>query len=228
MTFSIAATCPLRGEFGVAVTSSSICVASRCAFVRRGTGAALTQNITDPTLGPRLLDLCASGLTADDALQQIINNQPHVEFRQLAIVDQSSQVAAYTGSEALGISAQATGQQSVAIGNLLDNEQVVQTMVDHFEKITANNPEQPLAKRLLEAMDAGANAGGEAGPVQSAGLLLVSDADWPTVDLRVDWHETPLQELDALWQRYQPQLDDYKTRARDPRIAPSYGVPGDP
>ena len=97
MTFSIAAVCPKSGDFGVAVSSSSICVASRCAFVRRDSGAALSQNITDPTLGTTLLDLCANGLSADEALQKLIAEQPHIEYRQLAVIDKSSRAAAHTG-----------------------------------------------------------------------------------------------------------------------------------
>lgn len=174
-----------------------------------------------------LLDLCSRGHSAKESLQHIVSEQPHIEYRQLAIVDQSRQADAYTGAKALGISEQAIGQHAVAIGNLLDNPAVVQAIIENFETVTAKSPETPLAMRLLDAMDAGAAAGGEAGPIQSAGLLLASDADWPSVDLRVDWHDTPLQELRALWQRYQPQLEDYKTRARDPRTAPAYGVPGD-
>lgn len=69
-------------------------------------------------------------------------------------------------------------------------------------------------------------AGGEAGPVHSAGLLVVDQVAWPVTDLRMDWSEDPLADLDSLWRLWQPQADDYVTRALDPRLAPAYGVPG--
>jgi len=87
----------------------------------------------------------------------------------------------------------------------------------------------PLGDRLLQAMKAGLAAGGEAGPVRSAGLLLVREVPWPVADLRVDWHETdPIAALQELWQLYKPQLDAYVARALDPSAAPGFGVPGDP
>ena len=97
-------------------------------------------------------------------------------------------------------------------------------MVAAFE---ATNGEA-LADRLLAAMHAAMAAGGEAGPVHSAALSVVSDLLWPIVDLRVDWAEhDPVGQLDQLWQAYRPQMDDYVIRALDPTRAPRYGVPGD-
>jgi uncharacterized Ntn-hydrolase superfamily protein len=86
-----------------------------------------------------------------------------------------------------------------------------------------------LGARLLRALRAGRDAGGEAGPVHSAGLLVVREVSWPIVDLRVDWDESdPIGALERLWERYAPQVDDYVGRALDPLHAPRYGVPGDP
>ena len=90
------------------------------------------------------------------------------------------------------------------------------------------DPTAHLADRLLSGLEAGIAAGGEAGPVHSAGMKLVHDIPWPIADLRVDWaEEDPIEELAALWNIYKPQLADYVTRAIDPSAAPSYGVPGD-
>jgi uncharacterized Ntn-hydrolase superfamily protein len=85
-----------------------------------------------------------------------------------------------------------------------------------------------LGGRLLAAMRAGLDAGGEEGPVHSAGLLLVRDVPWPVANLRIDWSEAdPIADLARLWEIYEPQLDAYVTRALDPTSAPSFGVPGD-
>jgi len=81
--------------------------------------------------------------------------------------------------------------------------------------------------RLLTALEAGLAAGGEAGPIHSAGLLVADSADWPTTNLRVDWSEAPIADLRVLWDVWAPQKADYVTRALDPTSAPSYGVPGD-
>ena len=85
-----------------------------------------------------------------------------------------------------------------------------------------------LGDRLLAAMQAGLAAGGEAGPIHSAGMKLVDEVSWPVADLRCDWTEhCPLQAIQTAWNTYKPQLDAYVQRALDPREAPSYGVPGD-
>ena len=96
-------------------------------------------------------------------------------------------------------------------------------MVRAFERSRGH-----LGDRLLAAMGAGLAAGGESGPIHSAGLRLVDGVPWPVADLRVDWSETcPIEGLAALWTLYRPQMDSYVTRALDPSSAPSYGVPGD-
>ena len=109
----------------------------------------------------------------------------------------------------------------VCAGNLLDNDLVTSVMLEHFEQSKGT-----LAERLLYALKAGEQAGGEAGDVHSAGLLVVDKLEWPIIDLRVDWSDQPISELIALWQIYEPQVDDYVLRALDPTSAPSYGVPG--
>ena len=225
MTFSIAARCPETGMFGVAVTSSSICVASRCAFGRAGVGAALSQNITDPDLGERLLDLCEAGASAGEALAQVTRETPNVQWRQLGVVDTQGNTACFSGEHTLGVNGTAQGNGCVSMGNLLDNEGVPQAIVDAFE-----NSHGHLAHRLLTALEAGAGAGGEAGPVHSAGVKVYADYGWPVVDLRVDWDAVPdnaVPRLRQIWKEYEPQLEAYITRAINPAQSTSYGVPGD-
>lgn len=224
MTFSIAARCPRTGEFGIAVSSSSPAVAARCAYARAGVGAVATQNITDPTLGPKGLDLMAGGLSAEQALASLRAAAPHIEYRQLALVDRHGGTAAASGAHTLGTHGTAEGPGVVAAGNLLHATDVLAAMVDAFAALV----ERPLGERLVRAMQAGLAAGGEAGPVHSAGLLIVRDVAWPVADLRVDWHETdPIGALSDLWAMWLPQMDAYVTRALNPSSAPSYGVPGD-
>ena len=223
MTFSISARCPTTGMFGLAVSSSSPAVAARCAHARAGVGAVATQNITDPTLAHAALDLMALGAGAPRAIEILAASRPHIEYRQLAAVDASGETAAFSGAHTLGTHAVAKGEGAVAAGNLLSDRRVPDLMVAAFAATKGH-----LGDRLIAAMLAGRDAGGEVGPVHSAGMLIVREVEWPVADLRVDWHETdPIGALDDLWRIYQPQLDDYVKRARDPSSAPKYGVPGD-
>ena len=224
MTFSIAARCSDTGMFGLAVSSSSPAVAARCAFARAGVGAVASQNITDPSLGPRILDSMAQGNSASDAIAQICSSTEHSEYRQLTAVDANGQSASYSGKKTLGIFGTASADNVSCAGNLLSSDQIPDVMMDAF--ITRSGH---LADRLLLAMQAAVKAGGEAGPVHSAGLLLVDKVSWPVANLRIDWHEaaSPIDELEKLWRIYSPQLDDYVTRALNPSSAPDYGVAGE-
>jgi uncharacterized Ntn-hydrolase superfamily protein len=210
---------------GVAIASSSPCVAARCAFARAGAGAALSQNVTDPRLGQRALELMQNGLPAQAALDRLVGEAgAFAPYRQLVLVDATGAGAVHTGARALGKHAAVLGKSCAAAGNLLANESVPRAMADAF----AAGAGLHLAERLLRSLAAGLEAGGEAGPVKSAGLLVVDKQPWPLVDLRVDWADAPVSRLSELWTLYKPQMNDYVTRALDPSAAPSFGVPGDP
>jgi uncharacterized Ntn-hydrolase superfamily protein len=224
MTFSIAGRCGRTGMFGVAITTSSICVGARCPHARAGAGAVATQNITDPAYGPRILDLLAKGHDADDALARALEGQPYTEYRQITVVDGAGSTAVHSGSKILGRNGVATNKDCVAAGNLLRTVEVPDAMADAF----ARYADRHLAERLLRSLEAGQQAGGEEGPVRSAALIVVDRLPFPLVDLRCDWDdENPIARLRKLWTDYAPQMQAYVDRAVDPSAAPSYGVPGD-
>ncbi len=223
MTFSLVARCAETGMFGVAISSSSPAVAARCAFARAGTGAVASQNITDPTLGPLALDLMQAGATAAQAIARIRADNAFIDYRQVLVIDAAGGTAIHSGLNALGIWAEAQGRDVASGGNLLANSGVPQAIVAGFEASNGH-----LGDRLIAAMRAGVAAGGEAGPVHSAGLRLVDKVSWTVADLRCDWtDDCPIEALASLWDIYKPQLAAYVQRALDPRAAPSYGVPGD-
>jgi len=223
MTLAIAARCAKTGMFGVAISSSSPAVAARCPYARAGVGAVSTQNITDPTLGPRALDLMELGASAEEAMA-VLRRADKIDYRQVIIVDAAGRTASFSGKGTLGTNGVAHGKGAVAAGNLLASPKVPQSMVDAF----AASEGAHLAERLLRGLEAGVAAGGEAGPVHSAGLLVVDQVPWPVASLRVDWAEhDPVGELSKVWKIYEPQLADYVRRAIDPASAPSFGVPGD-
>ncbi|MBU2934625.1 DUF1028 domain-containing protein, partial [Pacificibacter marinus] len=192
-------------------------------FARAKVGAVATQNITDPRLGPHALDLMERGASPSEALSILERSGPHMGYRQVLAVNQSGQSAIVSGTHVLGLWSEATGRDTAAAGNLLADAGVPEVMVQSFINSTGH-----LGQRLLEALRAGLTAGGEAGPVHSAGLLLVDQESWPLAELRCDWTEDcPITALEASWAVFQPQMETYVTRALDPRDAPSYGVPGD-
>lgn len=224
MTFSIVARCARTGQVGIAVSSSSPAVAARCAHVRSGAGAVASQNITDPRLGTAGLDHMQDGLTAADALERIKQQAGDtVEYRQLALVDDKGRAASFSGRHTLGIHAMAEGPDVVAAGNLLAGPYIPDAMLASFAMTGA----EELGDRLIAALIAGLEAGGEAGPAHSAGLLIAAEEAWPVTDLRVDWSENPVHELAGIWQIWQPQARDYVMRGLDPASSPAYGVPGE-
>ena len=224
MTFSLLARCADTGRFGMVIASSSPAVAARCAHARAGVGVVASQNVTDPTLGPRVLDLMQAGLAAADAVARLVGKVPHMDWRQVMAVDAAGGTAAHSGAQTLGVWGEASGVGVVAGGNLLMSTDVPAAMVAAFAAVAGD-----LGDRLIAALLAGRDAGGEAGPVHSAGLLMVDRESWPVASLRCDWSDEarPIEAVARAWQVYAPQMAAYVQRAKDPRAAPSYGVPGD-
>ncbi|WP_350333983.1 DUF1028 domain-containing protein [Coralliovum pocilloporae] len=223
MTFSLVARCAETGMFGLAISSSSPAVAARCSFARAGVGAVASQNVTDPSLGPLALDLMEQGLSAPEAVEQVRQQGRFIEYRQVLAVDSQGRTAIHSGPNSLGIWTQAQAENVASGGNLLANDGIPQAIVDGFLSSDGH-----IGDRLIAAMHAGLAAGGEAGPVHSAGMKIVDKVSWPVADLRCDWTEDcPIEAIATAWDVYKPQLDAYIQRALDPREAPSYGVPGD-
>lgn len=224
MTFSIVGRCEKTGMFGVAITTSSICVGARCPHVRASVGAVASQNVTDPALGPAILDELGDGQSVNDALAKVVAANDFMEYRQLLVIDSLGRTASHTGKNILGTNAEKAGDNCLAAGNLLSTTDVPNAMAAAFEA----GADKHLAPRLRDALAAGLAAGGEEGPVHSAALLVADKLSFPLVDLRVDWDDDdPVATLGALWDAYKAEMDAYVTRAVQPNQAPSYGVPGD-
>jgi uncharacterized Ntn-hydrolase superfamily protein len=210
------------GRFGLAVSSSSPAVAARCAHLRDGVGAVSSQNITDPRLGGALLDRMQAGESAQEALDAVVREAPRVDYRQLVVLDSTGASAVFSGAHTLGVLGEGRGKDSVAAGNMLASPAVAQALCDGFESAAGE-----LEERLVAALKAAEAAGGEAGPVMSAGISVVSGLGWRDTDLRVDWHDAPIAELERLLEVWLPQRQDYVVRGLDPASSIGYGVPGD-
>jgi uncharacterized Ntn-hydrolase superfamily protein len=212
MTFSLAARCPKTGAFGVAITTASLAVGARCPFVRGGVGAVLTQNRTDPRLGPQGLDLLEDGASAQETIDELVRTGHVIGWRQLVVVDRQGRTAQFSGESIVSKHCGFEGPQCVSIGNLLVNSELPQRMVEGFMA----KPETHFADRLIDSLVAGLDAGGEINPVRSATLLIAEQFDFPHINLRVDDHDDPVRELRGLWRKYEREVDNFIVRVLDP------------
>ena len=218
-TFSITGRCQRTGMLGIAITTSDIAVGGRCSYVKELMGAAATQATTDPRLGPFALRLMEAGYSAVGAMQQLEASDPHIERRQLGLVDRDGHSAARTGNLNNAWAGHIAKKNFVAMGNGLLNEGVVDAMASAFEE----SESEALEERLMRAMEAGQAAGGEAAdatPYHSAGLLVYHNQIFPRIDLRVDEHPTPLVELRRILEIYKPSTDYFDLRAANPNVGP--------
>jgi uncharacterized Ntn-hydrolase superfamily protein len=212
MTFSIIGRCPRTGQFGAVTATSNIAVGARVTHCAAGVGAVLTQHRTDPRLGPRGLALLRSGCSAQETVDALVASTPYAHWRQLAALDATGRSAAFSGARTRPEMSEAAAENACAIGNILASARVPVAMLRRFQA----DPSAPLAERLMAALEDGLAAGGEQGPVRSAHLLVVERESFPLVDLRVDWHDQPVAELRALWNRYAPEMGQYVLRALEP------------
>ena len=217
-TFSIVGRCSRTGTLGVAITTSDITVGSRCPYVKPLVGAVSTQATTDPRLGPFALRLLELGYSAEAVMGELEGSDPYIERRQLGLVGRDGNAAARTGALNSPWAGHIAKRNYVAMGNGLAGEQVVQAMAAAFEQSEAED----LEERLLCAVEAGQQAGGEAKdstPYHSAALLAYGSESFPRVDLRVDEHATPIVELRRIFDIYKPRIDYFLLRPVDPESA---------
>ncbi len=220
MTFSIVARDPVTGMFGIAVTTKFFCVGSLCPFARAGVGAVATQALVNPTYGPRGLDLLAQGLSPEDVADALLQADEGRDHRQLHLIDTSGRVAARSGSECIDWFGHQTHDGFSVAGNMLAGPQVIAETARGY---TASASE-PLADRLISAIEAGQAAGGDKRGRQSAALLIVSTEVYPYLDIRVDDHPDPVVELRRLYEEAKAEYLPFKDKL--PNAANPHGVYG--
>ena len=212
MTFSIAALCPRTGQFGCALATSSMAAGGRAMSVSPDAGAVLSQARSDPSLGRLGIERLRAA-RADAVLQYMQEATPHARWRQLAVLDRNGFTAAATGGRCTDATGDLAKHGMVAVGNGLANAGVVSAMVAGFEA----EPDRELGERLLTALQAGDNAGGEAFPLRSAALMVAaSGVPLLRVDLRVDFDDAPIARLCELLALWAPMVDGYIQRCVDP------------
>jgi uncharacterized Ntn-hydrolase superfamily protein len=201
-TFSITARCERTGQFGVAVSTKVAAVGMLCPFARAGTGAIATQSFVNPYLGIWGLDLLEEGKEAEEVKSILLRRDPDPAKRQFAIVDCWGNAAAYTGEESDTWRGHLTGENFAVAGNMLVGEETLQAMAASFE----STPDEALVERLLLALQAGQDAGGDKRGRQSAAVKVVDREDYPYLDLRVDDHPDPVPELRRVYEAAQGSL----------------------
>jgi len=187
---------PKTGDLGVAVASKFLAVGSVVPYAKAGVGAIATQSFANTTFGPKGLELLRKGLTPSQVLKQLLASDRDRELRQVGIVDAKGRAAAFTGKKCLPWAGHIVGKGFAVQGNILAGEQVVNAMAKAFQETQGE-----LAERLMAALEAGEQAGGDARGKQSAAILVVRKGagyggfDDRYIDLRVDDHPEPVKEL---------------------------------
>ncbi|WP_078543466.1 DUF1028 domain-containing protein [Litchfieldia alkalitelluris] len=204
MTFSIVGFDPKTKELGIAVQSKFLGVGAVVPWAKAGVGAVATQSYANTAYGPDGLELMASGKNAQETVDALVSEDNDREFRQVGIVDANGNAATFTGSKCYDWAGGMTGEHYAAQGNILVSEETVLAMGRTFE-----SAEGTLAERLLKALDAGQEAGGDSRGMQSASLLVVKEKGGYAgyndrfIDVRVDDHPDPIKELIRVYELQQ-------------------------
>lgn len=214
-TFTIAARDPQTGDFGICMATRSLAVGRICPYVRPHVGAVVTQATTDPRLGPLGIRLLELGYSAPKVLAELCASDDGIAHRQLAVIDMDGRVAAHTGARNHPWAGHQVGDGYVAMGNVLVGEQTVKGIAQGYE----GSAGEPLAERLVRAIEGGRDAGGQHGGQRSAALLVTGDGlPFPEIDLRVDLHREPVGELRRIWEAYRPLIPYFRERLRNPDL----------
>ena len=199
-TYSIVARDTVTGEMAVGVQSHWFSVGSIVSWGKAGVGVVATQSFVNPAYGPEGLELMASGVSAEQALTQLVEKDEGRAFRQIAFLDANGNVSGYTGKNCVEAAEDLQGKNFSVQANMMINDKVVPAMAEAFVQYS----DYPLAERVVEALKAAQEAGGDIRGKQSAALIVVgperTDKSWEDkkIDLRVDDHENPIQELSRL------------------------------
>lgn len=198
-TYSIVAVDKNRGEIGAAVQSHWFSVGSTVPWAEAGVGAVATQSFVNPSFGPQGVELLKQGLSPEQVVDRLVASDAGREMRQLAVIDRHGRAFAFTGRRCVPEAGHRIGEGYSVQANLMENAEVWPAMAQAFEQTAG-----PLAERMIEALAAAQACGGDLRGKQSAALLIVrgesSGEIWKdrVVDLRIEDHEEPVQELKRL------------------------------
>ena len=222
MTFTAIGACPETGRLGIGIATYSLGVGGYCPFFVRGVAALSTQAFANPALGPLAAAALREAPDPDRALRLLAERDPDFDWRQVAIAMADGRIAAHTGARTRPWSGHIAGEGFAVFGNVLAGEATVAAMAAAWRGRAGDE----LPERLLKAVEAGRDAGGQASPdgahlPERSAALIVRGADIvEDIDLRVDLHDDAVGELRRLWQAYRKYLPYYALRARSPAETP--------
>lgn len=221
MTYTIVAQCPRTRQFGIGIATYSICVGLYCNGLRANVGATMTQAFVNQGNNKLALRLLTQGFKPARVLDELRANDPEAEYRQIAVMDREGTAVGYTGPKTRGHASHLVGPGLVAMGNVLAGPEVVEAIAEAFSK---TDPGEALERRLLRAIEAGRDAGGQVGneghlSERSAALLVYGDHDHAELDIRVDLHDHAVDELRRAFEEYDLYRGYYRDRGRNPRDA---------
>ena len=213
-TFTAIGRCPRTGRLGVAVTTGEIGTGGRVPSVIANIGAVGTQASTDPRLGPLAIKLLELGYPAARVMAELEASDPYIEFRQLGIVDRFGRTAVRTGSNNNPWAGHETGEGWVVMGNAVVDEGVVAAMAGAICEYEAED----IETRLMHSISAGTDAGGQPDGQRAAAVLVHENEGYAIINLRVDDHDEPMQELWRLFHKMRPLVPYYRQRPDDPTL----------
>jgi len=215
MTFSVVARCPRTGKLGACQTTGTPAVGARCLQIVPGHRAVLVQASIDYRLVARAAHLIGEGLPAQQVMERLEPEDPQIDWRQVAVVTARDQ-ALLAGSKARGYAGIVEGDGFIAAGNMVAGAQVVARMAEAF----AAAESKELEERLVRAVEAGRDAGDQPTGQNSAVLTVYTEEPLPIVDLRVDMHPEPVDELRRIFGWHKPLIPYYIRRNADPTVPP--------
>jgi uncharacterized Ntn-hydrolase superfamily protein len=220
MTFTLVARCSRTGQMGVGIATYSICVGLYCNGLHGNVGATMTQAFVNQGNNTLALRLLAEGFTPARVLDELAANDPDYDYRQIAVIDREGRAVGYSGPKTRGYSGHKVGEGYVAMGNVLAGPHVVDAIAKGYEA-TAN---EAFERRLLRAIEAGRDAGGQVGndghlTERSAAVIVHRDHDHAELDLRIDLHDKAIDELRRSFEEYELYRGYYRDRGKNPQDA---------
>ncbi|CAN5823810.1 DUF1028 domain-containing protein [soil metagenome] len=220
MTFSIAARCPQTGRLGLGIATFSIGSGGRCEGIQAGVGICKSQAFTNRGNDPLAIQLMSQGFGPEQVMKMLEANDADHAYRQIGIIDRDGKALGHTGSGARPWAGHRVGAGYVAFGNVLAGPHVLDAICDGFEK----DPNGLLEFRILSALEGGRDSGGQVGAnghltERSAAIRVVSDPDYPDIDVRVDLHDDAIGELRRVLEEFKRYEKFYSDRGRDPSTA---------
>ena len=202
MTFSMVARCPESFALGVCISTAIAAIGSRVPYVEAGVGAIATQANTNILYGVNGLKLLRKGFSPQTALETMLKKDSDRESRQVILIDKDGRTAAFTGGETIDWKGHMIGKDYVVAGNMLVGSRVIEAMAQTFE-----SSEGDLAERLMKALEAGQDAGGDKRGRMSAALLVANKkpSGTPLLNLTINQHPDPVKELRRIFETHRKQ-----------------------